>query len=313
MISENYNCYTRLYKRKLESEFSPDFVTSLGVSDRFFPLVYICLKHRRIPSLKRNVFVASDIEQILLSNPKWKLLKSRIELGEDINNYISKKTREWHNSDYLLYSCNIYHIHLRSSIKGGIGDELIYAIVKNDSLYVIHYGTHNDIFKPGELIKACESEWPGLHFMLETDEDNSSIAPDDELFKHNACDPRLGFTLLKPAAFFDEKSGKMKFISNHQNTATILLESEEGSWNLPFKCAMAFSDEEKLMHHYFFKFHSHYGVYPDSMELDLENRKYIFKLPTLRGYGDYHLTKIDAPEILTASFPSDEAQLNWHL
>lgn len=313
MISDSYNCYTRLYKRKLEREFGPDFVTSLGVSDRLFPLVYICLKHRRIPPLKRIVFIAKNTELELLKNKKWTLLKSRIEKGEDINNYISKKTRKWYESDYLLYSCDIYHIHLRSSTKGGIGDELIYAIIKDNSFYVVHYGTHHDIFQPGELIKACENEWPGLHFTLDTDENNSWTLLDDEFFKKNASDPRLGFNLLKPAAFLDEHSGELKFISNHSNTAIILFECNGESWKLPFKCVMAFEYEEKLIHSTLLKIYKKYGVFPDSLELDFDNRNYIFKLPTLCGYGDYFSIRKDAPKILTASFPSDEAKLNWHL
>lgn len=313
MISDSFNCYTRLYKRKLEGEFGPDFVASLGVSDSLFPLVYICLKHRRIPSLKRNVFVAKNTELELLKNPKWTLLKSRIEQGEDINNYISKKTRKWYESDYLLYSCDIYHIHLRSSIKGGVGDELIYAIIKDDSFYVIHYGIHHDIFQPGELIKACEKEWPGLHFTLDTDENNSSTLLNDDFFKKNASDPRLGFNLLKPATFIDEGSGKLKSISNHRNTAIIPYEYNGEIWKLPFKCVMAFEYEEQLMHHTILKIHREYGVYPDSLELDFDNRNYIFKLPTLRGCGDYLLIKMNAPKRLTASFPSDESKINWHL
>ncbi|CAI2482489.1 Uncharacterised protein [Serratia proteamaculans] len=313
MISEDNNCYTRLYKRKIENDFGAEFLNSLGVSDRLFPLVYICLKHRRIPPLKRKVFVASKIEKDLLKNNRWTLLKSRIESGEDINNYISKKTRNWYEYDFLLYSCNIYHIHLRSSIKGGVGDELIYAIFQNESIYVINYGGHHDIFKPGELVEACENEWPGVHFDLEIDDSNSSTSIDNDFFKENACNPRLGFNLLKPAAFTDKKTGKMKYISNHKNTAMISYECQEGTWKLPLKCVMAFDYEEKLMRRSMQDLHSHFGTPPDSLELDLKNREYIFKVPTIRGYGDYIITKQDAPRQLTASFPCDEAEINWQL
>lgn len=313
MISDDNNCYTRLYKRKIESEFGAGFVNSLDVSGRLFPLVYICLKHRRIPPLKRNVFVGSNIEKDLLKNHRWTLLRSRIESGEDINNYISKKTRNWYDSDYLLYSCDIYHIHLRSSIKGGLGDDLIYAIVQNESFYVIHYGNHHDIFKPGELIEACENEWPGVHFALETEDGNSSTSIDSEFFQQNACNPRLGFNLLKPAAFKDKVSGKVKYISNHKNTAIISYECQEGTWKLPLKCVMAFDYEEKLIYKSIREVYSHYGTPPDSLELDLNNRRYLFKIPTTKGNGDYIIMKRDAPIELTASFPCDEAEVNWQL
>lgn len=313
MISYDNNCYTRLYKRKIESEFGTDFVNSLGVSGRIFPLVYICLKHRRIPPLKRNVFVASNIENDLLKNHRWAILRSRIESGADINNYISKKTRNWHDSDYLLYSCDIYHIHLRSSIKGGVGDDLVYAIVKNESLYVIHYGNHHDIFNPGKLIEACENEWPEMHFALETDNDHSSTSIDNEFFKQNASDPRLGFNLLKPATFTDKVSGEKKHISNHKNTAIISYECEDGVWKLPLKCVLAFDHEEKLIHQCIRKIYSYYGTPPDSLELDLKNRVYKFKVPTFKGYGDYNTLQKDVPRELTASFPCDEAEVNWHL
>ncbi len=313
MISKSYNCYTRLYKRKLENEFGKDFVASLDVSECLYPLVYACLKHRRIPCMKRKVFVAKNIEESFLVNPKWKLLKKLIELGEDINNYISKKSRVWSDSDYLLYSCGVYHIHLRSSIKGGVGDDLIYAVVKNDSFFVIHYGNHHDIFKPGDLIRLCEKEWPGMHFSIQIDEQNSSVGLDDEFFKRNACDPRLGFNLFRPASFIDEATGEKKFISNHQNTAMINFESEDRKWSLPFKCVMAFDYEQELMYKSFDRLHYNFGVYPDSLELDRENRVYIFKVPTLNGYGDYKLIKLDAPRQLTISFPSDDAEINWQL
>lgn len=313
MFSDNNNCYTRLYKRKLEQEFGTDYVNSLDVSERLFPLVYICLKHRRIPPLRRTVLVSKETEIKLSDNPKWELLKSRIEKGDDINNYVSKKTRKWYESDYLLYSCDIYHIHLRSSKGGGIGDDLIYAIVKNNSLYIIKYGNHHDIFFPGELIKTCEKEWPGLHFELNADEDEFSTYSEHDFFKQNATDPRLGFNLLKPAGFIDEVSGKKKFISNHANTAIIEFKHEEGSWRLPFKCAMAFDYEEKFIYQSMDKIRSVYGVDPDSLELDFKRKAYIFKLPTIKGYGDYLSIGRYAPKTLTASFPSEEANLNWHL
>ncbi|VUC88157.1 Uncharacterised protein [Raoultella terrigena] len=313
MISEYNNCYTRLYKRKIENDFGPEILNSLGVSDRLFPLVYICLKHRRIPTLKRKVFVASNLEKDLLKNHRWTLLRSRIEAGEDINNYISPKTRNWYESDYLLYSCNIYHIHLRSSIKGGVGDDLIYAIVKNESIYVINLGGHHDIFKPGELIEACENEWPGMHFDLESDDSSSSTLIDNKFFRQNACNPELRFNLLKPAAFTDKTSGKMKYISNHKNTAMISYKYQEETWTLPLKCVMAFTHEEDLMYKFIQDIYSHYRTPPDSLELDLKNRKYIFKVPTIIGHGDYIITKRDAPRQLTASFPCDEAKINWQL
>ena len=297
----------------LEQEFGTDYVNSLDVSERLLPLVYICLKHRLIPPLQRTVLVSKETEIKLLGNQKWKILKSRIEKGEDINNYVSKKTRKWYESDYLLYSCNIYHIHLRSSKGGGVGDDLIYAIVKDDSIYVIRYGNHHDIFLPGELIKDCEKQWPGLHFELNEDEGDSSTYLDHDFFKKNATDHRLGFNLLKPAGFIDEISGKKRFISNHANTAIIDFKCDENTWSLPFKCSMAFQDEEIFIHQSMLDIRRWHGVYPDSLELDFERRMYKFKVPTIKGYGDYLLEERPAPKYLTVSFPSDEANLNWHL
>jgi len=313
MFSNNYNCYTRLYKRKLEQEFGSDYVNALDVSECLFPIVYICLKHRRIPPLQRNVLVSKETELKLSGHPKWNLLKSRIEKGEDINGYVSKNARKWYDSDYLLYSCNIYHIHLRATKGGGIGDDLIYAIVKDDSLYVIRYGNHHDIFLPGELIKDCENQWPGLHFKLDVDEDDSSTFLDHAFYKQNATDDKFKFNLIKPAGFIDEVSGKKKFISNHANTAIVPFEHDEHCWNLPLKCVMAFTYEDQLIHEIISAIYNRYEVYPDSLELDFERRVYIFKIPTIKGYGHYSLIEWTAPERLTVSFPSNEAKLNWHL
>ncbi|MCT2420273.1 hypothetical protein N1689_20695 [Pantoea sp. XY16] len=313
MISVNYNCYTRLYQRKLEQEFGVDYVNSLDVSERLFPLVYICLKHRRIPPLQRNVLASKETELKLSENPKWNLLKSRIEKGEDINGYVSKRTRKWYDSDYLLFSCDIFHIHLRATKGGGIGDDLIYAIVKDDSLYVIRYGNHHDIFLPGELIKDCEKEWPGLHFKLDVDESDSSTFLDHNFFKKNATDHRWGFNLIKPAGFIDEISGKKKFIPNHANSAIVEFKHDDNCWKLPLKCAMAFTCEDDLIHQMMSAIYNTYQVYPDSLELDFERRMYIFKIPTIKGYGNYSLIEWAAPKELTVSFPSEEAKLNWHL
>lgn len=299
----NNNFYTRFFKRKLERIFGVDFVNSLDVAGKFLPLVYACLMHRRITPVKRKVYIAKGVASSLLKDPKWEYLKSLVEQGKDINNHLSKNLFRWDKTDFLFYSCGIHHIHLHSSLKGGIRDDLIFAIVTNDSFYVIHRGTHHDIYQLGTLVQICDIEWPGLHFQIETDESNRLTQNDAAFIKNNACNHRMGYNLIRPATFIDKNNGKTKFVFNHVNTHLVSFEFDGNEKMLPLKCVTAFEDVNQLMFKISGQIHKCFGIIPDSLELDFENRLYIFKVPTFKGYGSYYLVKEIAPEYDTLCFP----------
>ena len=319
MFSEDFNCYTRLYERKIVEEFGRELLISMNIPGAIYPLAYACLKHRRISPVKRTVFVASHVSKSWGENKEWLRLKARIESGEDINNFVSKKTRTWDQSDYLLFSCNISHVHLRQSNKGGIGDELVYGIFNKESFYVIHIGTHHEIFKPNELVEICEQEWPGTHFSYRDEDGMNSSPHSEEFFKLNACHPGFNFNLLSPASVTDLETGKTKYLSNHHNTPSIAFSHNDLSWNLPFKCVMAYDHEKQVINWAFNKIFKEYGTYPDSMSLDHHKRCYIFEVPFIGKLNDHIVLKafyqsvtIKAPKELTISFPSLASGLDWH-
>ena len=311
MVSVEYNCFTRLYRRKIIYEFGLDFLMKLDISTRLYPLVYACLKHRLIPRGKRKIHYANGINKLLCNNKDWERLKEKIEKGEDINNYVSKLSKQWDCTDFLLFSCNIYHIHLRKNSEGGIGDDLIFAIIKDDSLYVVRYGNHHDIFSPGELVQICESSWPGLHFNVQIEQEQRGNYTENEFFRQNAMNKKWQFTLFKPIKYIDKITGEYKFVSNHQNTAMIDFNDGDKKWKLPFKCVLAFNYEENLIHNIIRKYYSIYGIAPDSMDLDANTSEYVLKFPSLVGHGNYIEERISPKKIITISFPSNGADVNW--
>ncbi len=118
---------------------------------------------------KKQVFVSKN----LLSNHKYQVyvsaiadIRSRIEKGEDLLPYFSKRKMSPLNDDALLEAANIHHFHLNTKHKG---DDLLFAycdLLFPKEVYLLDIGTHKDFYRIYFWYNILFDNWPNLRNKL---------------------------------------------------------------------------------------------------------------------------------------------------
>ena len=133
----------------------------------FFAYLY-----RLIPPQKREVFYSKQIKQKIndkvISEEESKVLFSFEEsfrTGKDMNEYLSVKTKDSRNPDFLLYTWHLYHLHLSSKTdmsKNRSNTQLL-CIVTGESVYfvdvIVHPKIGCDYFDIHHLRTIVENGW----------------------------------------------------------------------------------------------------------------------------------------------------------
>jgi len=116
---------------------------------------------RKITIQKRKIHIPSNFKYPAELSIGWNNLKKRIELGEDINPYLSKGLK---NIDKLFNQWDVKHFHIGEKIKNKFCERigaLIFAIVKEQDFYVIGLYQHGDWTKK-YTIEQIHSHYPFL-------------------------------------------------------------------------------------------------------------------------------------------------------
>lgn len=155
---------------------------------------YHSLKRRIISQKPRKVVEAKNFSCPANVLTGYELLKQNIEQGSNLNLYLSRKSVKLNFEDGMFNDWGIQHFHLGTKIDKKINliegtSELLFAIVKNDTIYCIGIYKHGDWSKQ-ELISIIEENW---QFLLESYQIKGAIdlayhSSDDEIFqlrKHN--------------------------------------------------------------------------------------------------------------------------------
>lgn len=112
----------------------------------FFAYLY-----RLIPAVKRNVFYSNElkhkIDAGIISKDQASILYSfenGFKAGENMNIYLSKKTRESRNTDFLLYSWHLFHLHLsdKKCMKNNRSATQLICIVTSNEVYFVDVIVH---------------------------------------------------------------------------------------------------------------------------------------------------------------------------
>lgn len=193
----------------------------------FAPLIYSCLMRRRVSIGKRRVLQSPMFKSSIGDNaPAWNRLQRMIESGGDINGYLSKSIRDWTSRDTLLYQCKISHFHLRKNSEGGIGREIVFAIVDEKNFYALRIADHHTLYDKNNLAELAETSWPGKFFKLK-DAGSSSATVDRAMFKEFAHHPSTaGINYFEPAVLNDGH-GSFKSLNNPQGSAIVGVELKD--------------------------------------------------------------------------------------
>lgn len=222
----------KIYENKLIKEFNLEISEISNYKRELSPIIYVSLLNKKISPKPRIVIISKEFVVPSKYVNEWINIKSSIESGEDINKYLSKENISWQKVDYLLFSCNITHMHFASRKGGGINNELIFGVATDKEFYVLFVGGHDYLYKPDFLFDIAESNWPDKLFN-KTESISSSIYSERQ-----ANDPNMQFNLISPI-------GKL---SGHQHTTLVRLQENDGFiQNVPLKSLIAYNNEVKYL------------------------------------------------------------------
>lgn len=214
-----------------------------------FLIDYFEVLRKMIAPRKRTVHISRELKAKVKNSTfkEWRgrfdEIKNMLENGDDINPLLSKKAKVSGFKDKLLTCWDIHHIHFYPEKKSG--DMLIFALVKEDSVYLIDIIPHNKkfVFSTLELLNILHRNWKfliedrrtkgviNLSPVIETDEQinelrriclNTVIKIEDDFYAldtmsadgHNSCDVMYANQIINSIRFIDDKGilGKMEFV-----------------------------------------------------------------------------------------------------
>jgi len=274
-----------IFRKKLMTDFNLDVRRIKDYQPDISPIVYCCLKHRRITPRMRSVILSKKLqESSWATNAEWMSLKERIENGDDINGYMSKNINDWKAVDYLLYTCNISHFHLHKNKEGGIREHLVFGVFTKDYFYALDIGDHNDLYKADYLVSIASSSWPDLYiFRVKQTADKTESKFNIKEFKRNANDPNLQYNMIAPTSFVDH-NGQRKELDNHQNTALIgFYLNEIYIGKIPFKVYCAYVNEITYLERLDARLYDEFQAKKMSLEIDAKKKRYSIEIHLRRS------------------------------
>ena len=135
-------------------ELDPSVISAVG--DRF-DVLYFDLLLRSVEAPPRVVREADTLVIPAAFNAAFEDIKRRIELGEALTPYLSKRTSKPGTRDLLLYDWGIHHLHMAPDRT----KELLFARFTDDSAYLVALMDHSS-WCDVELIEIILRNWPHL-------------------------------------------------------------------------------------------------------------------------------------------------------
>lgn len=231
-IEENYNDNKVSFEKSDERDF------------HLFLIDYFEVLRKGIVAQKRTVHISRELKNKVKSSvfKEWRKrfdeIKSMIENGDDLNPFLSKKAKESGFKDRLLTCWNMHHLHFYPEKKSG--DMLLFAIVKDDTVYMIDVIPHSKkyIFSTFELLNIVYKNWRfllepyrikdaiSLEYVIKTDEEvnklrsagiSTAIQIDKNIYAldmmstdgHNALDVMYANNILNTIRI-NERNGALK-------------------------------------------------------------------------------------------------------
>ena len=164
-------------------------------------LAYFGALRRMVSMVKRTVFKASGFACPPEYVSALAEIERKIESGENINPYLSRKLPNLGANDELLNDWEIQHLHLGTSLitkrknKGFIEGtpELLFVYFDEQSAYFIVVGDH-DRFGDQELLQILHDNWPEVLGRFK-DPNVKSVIPDDLTSKQRDQMRRAGYNM----------------------------------------------------------------------------------------------------------------------
>ncbi|MFT5716749.1 MAG: hypothetical protein ACI9T7_000927 [Oleiphilaceae bacterium] len=254
----------KLYEKRLVEELGLKPETIEGYSTDISPIVYLSILNKKVSKIPKKIYECSDfiVPEEHLEN--WAKLKRAIENGDDISSYTGKGTENWIKADFLLFSCNVYHLHITSRKGKASNKELVFGVFKKDKFYALYFGDHNDLFSAKMFVDIANKHWPNEIF--NPVEKNGSNFYTPKL----ASDPSSHFNLINPAGS----------LNGHQHSNLITMKDESGDIrNVPQHLLFQYNNEVNYLNNIENKLAGRIRADVNmSLTVDFEQRLYIIKV-----------------------------------
>ena len=193
--------YAQILRERLRIKHYDECSIDSIKDDYNLVLAYFGALRRMVSMVKRNVFKANGF----VCPPEYlgalAGIERKIESGENINPYLSRKLPNLCANDELLNDWGIQHLHLGSSVitkkknKGFIKGtpRLLFVYFDEQSAYFIVVGDH-DSFGDQELLQILHDNWPEVLARFK-DPSVKSVIPDDLTSKQRDQLRRAGYNM----------------------------------------------------------------------------------------------------------------------
>lgn len=130
---------------------------------------YLTIHKKLVFPRPRKIFVSPNLEIKLVDHEKRgvvKVIKKRLELGQDVNLFQSKRVFQTRFHDHLLYEWNVYHFHLslekekkKNLLKKS--DQLLFAYIDEKNAILLDIENHKEgIFADEKWLEIIDTNFP---------------------------------------------------------------------------------------------------------------------------------------------------------
>lgn len=134
-----------------------------GLSDEKISILYFSLQKRLISQTPRSVKKSNVFNCPPNLDLGLELLERKIQEGDDLNPYLTRKIKNIYDGDGLLYDWGIFHLHLGIKVEeDGFIERtgpLLYAKFDRENAYLIGVYSHGK-WTMQELIRIIHDNWP---------------------------------------------------------------------------------------------------------------------------------------------------------
>jgi hypothetical protein len=126
-------------------------------------LQYFNLVRRLIKPMPRKIHISREFECPVEHQPGLELVKQKIEVGENLQPYLSTRLVDLDYDDDLLNDWGIHHLHLGTNFrKDGFVKRtgpVLFARFENDAAYLINVMKHGN-WSNQDMIRIIHENWP---------------------------------------------------------------------------------------------------------------------------------------------------------
>jgi hypothetical protein len=140
---------------------------ALNDNDGYYSYFDTLRLQRKIPAIPRSIKISDNFNCPSIHQAGWEILQQKVQSGQDINPYLSKKHASPTNADGLLAEWGVHHFHLGTTpdpinpnYMARTGP-LLYAFIADGLFCAIDVFSHIS-FEDNRVLECIHRNWPEM-------------------------------------------------------------------------------------------------------------------------------------------------------